>query len=538
VLTQGALLSLAQEKALLATCLAFDDTSQPLRPTDVISLAGGMLGLPANWDGSSFLRNFLARHRTELASRRGSIISLNRVSKKQDEPVRGFCRTLGDHFADNGYGGHMVFNLDESIFGIKNETLFHCRISNRERTVGHVAHYHGQCLGSVLVFASAEGDVFMVVFVLKANSVKSLGPNKLMYHGAAKDEKARTRRKPLIYYAFNQTGMMNQALFPLVLSKFKSHWEAIHPGLRCLLLLDRASPHLGMDALVIFEDTLLKLCFFPANCTHWLQPLDLGTFAFVKNRTRLALERGNMFITDLDKWKEMLIACYEEAFKEASFSEAVRHGWKESGLWPFDKAVILERMQRNIAGPHPAAHRDEVLELARNLCGRYIAAQQQSVSDAVSEVESVDLPVETNTMYFGSDLLSAKRSMLAEKEAAAAAKAAKRTTAAAKKADALAAKKKRQEDAAAAKARKEELKEAAHAASLICRICSTHFHSAAGPAWKECTKCNAYDVCGQCWRTKENRATLQTHEKFCTGFHMFGAPQNDGQPSDSLEDQE
>ncbi len=69
----------------------------------------------------------------------------------------------------------------------------------------------------------------------------------------------------------------------------------IQVNTKSILLMDCAPAHLGKEVLAPANGRELQICYMPANCTHFLQPLDVGCFAptkiYLRNSVRDVLSK-------------------------------------------------------------------------------------------------------------------------------------------------------------------------------------------------------------------------------------------------------
>jgi hypothetical protein len=100
-----------------------------------------------------------------------------------------------------------------------------------------------------------------------------------------------------------------------------------------------------------FLDTADKLRILvhkmPAHSTHRLQPLDIGIFGALStaySNQLNSLQHKSLGLVSLTK--RLFYSLFREAFKEAFTSDRIEHAFEKAGIWPFNPAVVLNKLQR------------------------------------------------------------------------------------------------------------------------------------------------------------------------------------------------
>jgi len=110
-----------------------------------------------------------------------------------------------------------------------------------------------------------------------------------------------------------------------------------------LILLDEAEQHLAraVRTLSLTEPDVHLLCF-PANCTGWLQPLDVACFGPLKKLWR-QLIRLKFPETQVD-----LVRSVRNVLPVALNNRNIEGGFKRSGVWPVNGQEIRKMMEERV----------------------------------------------------------------------------------------------------------------------------------------------------------------------------------------------
>jgi hypothetical protein len=117
------------------------------------------------------------------------------------------------------------------------------------------------------------------------------------------------------------------------------------PGRYRLLILDGHSSHIHINFMWLCKLHKIILLYFPAHCTHVLQPLDLACFSVVKSNYRQKISDLAALDDAAPVKKEKFIKYYHAAREEALSDRVIRAGWKASGLSPFNPEKVLRSSQ-------------------------------------------------------------------------------------------------------------------------------------------------------------------------------------------------
>lgn len=119
-----------------------------------------------------------------------------------------------------------------------------------------------------------------------------------------------------------------------------------------ILFLDGAKTHLTEDFLGECSDNLVLPIVFPAHLTHLMQPLDVKVFQPWKSHYKAAVNQAYICGADAIDVVDFLNILHQVRM-QALKPSTIKHGFKETGLYPLDNEVILRQVRPET--PPPAA---------------------------------------------------------------------------------------------------------------------------------------------------------------------------------------
>lgn len=171
------------------------------------------------------------------------------------------------------------------------------------------------------------------------------------------------------------------------------------PGKK-ILLCDNLSSHISVEVVDLCKESNVEFVCLPANSTDKLQPLDVGVFAPMKRKWREQLQR----YADQDPSAKLLTkssfpGMLKELYESLNTKEHLPKAFERCGLYPINRAKVLERIPASLQLTEIAQHVDEQLinkleirrfgEGKKKPRGRKIPAGQSHTKED-SEDEEVD----------------------------------------------------------------------------------------------------------------------------------------------------
>ena len=107
-----------------------------------------------------------------------------------------------------------------------------------------------------------------------------------------------------------------------------------------VLVFDGHFSHMGIDLILTAREKQIHLLCLPPNCTHVLQPLDVGVFGPVKECWRSILKLHQIKTRARNVTKERFPGLIKQLWERSITSEHLKAGFGAAGLVPLDASVI------------------------------------------------------------------------------------------------------------------------------------------------------------------------------------------------------
>ena len=107
-----------------------------------------------------------------------------------------------------------------------------------------------------------------------------------------------------------------------------------------VLFVDGHHSHITLDLIQSARDKGVHLYCLPPNCTHILQPLDVGTFGPMKSEWKKILQEYRLQTKAAKVEKRCFAELLAKLWQRAFTPEHVQAGFRGSGLYPFDPSAI------------------------------------------------------------------------------------------------------------------------------------------------------------------------------------------------------
>jgi hypothetical protein len=150
-------------------------------------------------------------------------------------------------------------------------------------------------------------------------------------------------------YCFSRqdSGWINTQIFEdycrkIIIPAYISRMEKISSTdstIRGLLILDSHTSRINASLLQEFAKNRIDILTLVSHSTHVLQPLDRGVFREFKNcmkRKRVSLD-----FKDTDMLRFELLKLAKQALHNALYEDIVKRAFKETGIYPIDRKLIL-----------------------------------------------------------------------------------------------------------------------------------------------------------------------------------------------------
>jgi hypothetical protein len=150
------------------------------------------------------------------------------------------------------------------------------------------------------------------------------------------------------YYAFSESGYINQQIWGTVMLLFCERFNLLHPGMNAVLFSDQLASHLNPVVVGMAYQQHVHMWSLVANSSHFLQPLDDLPFGAFKKYTA-AIHNDRSFKAKLlgESGANLLLEAAYEAEVLAFTKPIITGGFARTGLFPFDRDVLWHRFTLN-----------------------------------------------------------------------------------------------------------------------------------------------------------------------------------------------
>jgi hypothetical protein len=349
----GRTLDPEQEALLVAFIQGFSRANWPLLPSEIRRL------IKLQWDitvQKAWVSKFLKRHKKVLSKRVCKALSDKRSSIETLEDVEAFIREFSDGPA---YPKHAIMNVDETRLNYRSNGYAFQRVGAADRQKHNLQATRKGKGGTLVSVVAADGTVFMSLWIFTGTPTKKSGQltemspeeeEEAMVAGSAPiapEGRTRSEVHPR-YYAFNETGYMDAALWRALVEKIVERWNLLYPGLNLCLLSDQLAAHRNMDTIRFALANYVHLWSLTACTSHWGQPLDDIPFGNFK-RILAHAHVEEMFANALreESCADSLILCAYKAESIAFTPAVIIAAFERTGIYPWSPEVIRERAKLN-----------------------------------------------------------------------------------------------------------------------------------------------------------------------------------------------
>lgn len=504
-----------QEDTIVGVIEAFSLANAPLSRVLIIRMVRKKFKLSERWRGDDWYLGFIARHHVELHVRHPRELSARRADPSKYTEVEHWVERIGSFLEEHTFSSETVYNADETLIHVIASHKGTLRVEAASKRTSNMKLPKGMHYGSIILFSNAAGQTPLVVIVLPVQFGTANAKETDLYLLPTRDITAHRRH---VMYAFSEKGYMTNALFKLVVDRFRAVIKERHPDLEHLLYLDRLGAHLQPDVVRSCLAEKLYTVWFPSYTSEFLQPEDAQEFAAfhdVLNSVRRdydpsALTRGRpAHAVAMDFVAKALDACTTKGVVKLSFAS--------TGIFPWDPDLILSHARiftsRSDADDDLSSNSDPI-KLAQGLAAAVIEEH-----DKKSQAVKHRARVWNNRLYLPEEVLQEAEQrdedaarVRQEKADRATARLVARERKAAEKEER---KRKRQEEVeqqAAAKERRIKLA-ADKVSALSCKSCGRRCRNEHSPHWRWCDYCDTFGVCPYRNLCPDGLLVLEEHEE-------------------------
>lgn len=257
-----------------------------------------------------------------------------------EEEVVKFIEELEAVYESGNLKKQFIINIDETRSELGRQAVPNVKFVTLSGSKP-VIDFGRDCMCTTTVPAvDSSGKLRAVLYIYQPVNVGDDGFNEIVI--PMPESRASLRTEWKTYYATTNSGIIDGALWKQFIKAILEDMRVERGDLPTLILSDKASQHSWKD----YKQDLEELGFqnvhmlqFPAGTTDFLQPLDALPFSNLKNLLRQRLASGD----NSDPERQIEFGCHlDECLKEAFSKSVVEESFRMTGMFPFDKDLILD----------------------------------------------------------------------------------------------------------------------------------------------------------------------------------------------------
>jgi len=396
------LLTAEEEYILVGVLRGFSTCSLPKSRQDTIDIVRRWKNLGEKWKGGSWFDKFVLRHSDVIKYTKAKTIDTKRVKSSSLEDVKEFVRELEAIEEKYNIKDDFFINADETAAAPGPQHIPKT-VNTTSRRASTLVTPEVDSLRTILPFVAASGKVWLLVLIFqKVHESESTVGKKIYFNPNRK----KTRGSFPIFYASTETGYISKELWEQAIQALLHELDPHLGDLPALLLIDRHTSHLSVEAMTALVRRGVNTLYFPPHMTHVLQPLDDTPFSVLKKE--IAAEKirlTSQLVAQQLRPTHVLQRVVPQAFVRSFTPDNIKAGFKNTGLRKFDKEKILERSKKAIAQfenlddcPEP----DSVIAKAEKVVKLALTGNKTEV-----DLPSGKLPAK-GKLYTAEDILSHK----------------------------------------------------------------------------------------------------------------------------------
>ena len=281
--------------------------------------------------GNHWIARFINRHKYRVA--RQKTLDSERKQAENLEGITEYYQKLHDIITNEAIQPTDIWNMDETGFciGVGRDQM----VVTRRKRPSYLAVPTNRESATSIEAISAGGDYI---------------PPFLILSGAIHMERwyRINELQEATVIALSASGYSNDQLSVDWIQHFNSHTQHRTTGSKRLLLLDGHGSHHTKQFIQYCVDNSIIPFGLPPHSTHLLQPLDVVVFQPLKHYHAKAVDTlvrdGCLNITKLE-FLGMIEGIRKEAFKRNTIQSA----FKKTGIYPFDPAPVLQKVEAQLA---------------------------------------------------------------------------------------------------------------------------------------------------------------------------------------------
>jgi len=346
--------------------------------------------------GDKWYRNFMKRHSMLIKQTKARPMPKSRTNAALRETTNHFVDSVEAMAKWGHFSERTVANTDATILFAKDEKVRFLRVVAIEKKGGSTDY--GSKLGSMQPWVLADGTVVLVAFCWKVAKKAKTAP--VFFPAASASGGLRSSKVGFEQLHFvSETGAFTKEMFVRMADEFMKTLMNIRGQkyLETFIFLDNCSYQKDVEMMRRAQQNGFFFIYLPPNSTHVLQPLDVVPFAVFKPLLSFAADEQK-FLTKLRNSNMTLkhamgtatLTAMDQSFKP----NVIIAGFKQSGVFPWDSAVVKARAESAIVDEE--AHAVRVRD-------KLTAEEQQLAKLAEAAVKPIIKPTKTASLRVNID---------------------------------------------------------------------------------------------------------------------------------------
>ena len=334
-----------QEQQLIQHIRQLCDRCLPPTPAIMVNIASRLAG---RTPGGKWCSRFVKRHKDELDSRYLNSLDLERHHADSITSYEQYFSIVGKKMEEYRILPENTYNMDEKGFLIG-------RITKARRVFQKDLGASDKLLG-----AGQDGSREWITVVATICADSTALPPLLIYDstsGSIQDSWVQdfNSNEHHVWFTSSPSGWtFDEIGFKWLEALFDKNTQAKAGRAWRLLFVDGHGSHVTLKFLEWAQQHKILVAVYPPHSTHRLQPLDVGCFAplatyysqLLEQQTRLS--EGQTRMT-----KRNFFKCFYPAWHKAFTDKNIASSWRKTGLFPFDPALVLDKMRPRNQGASP-----------------------------------------------------------------------------------------------------------------------------------------------------------------------------------------
>jgi hypothetical protein len=373
--------------------------SVPLGPLDIIQIAKETYPNKIKGDGWSWWNKFKKRHQNRITMKYSNTVTPARKNLSILSEIEHWIKDYEKEIREFNFNENTILNADETLLVTKKGNVMDARrVIAKDQLNAHVMEKRQNTIGSLIPFVAASGKVIMTVYVLCAKTKN--GPTTKV-DLVPLGREYRTRSTWPRYVCWTDSGRVNRETWINILEKLKSEIQFQRLG-TVLLTLDNLDAHVNGKNVAWALNNNIRVLPYPKNSSLFIQALDQNPFGEFKKRLiqhKRKITKRSIFQGTMEK--NPILEAAIRAEEESLTIPVIKSGFRETGVWPFDKNVILKNAKENNGDEPKEPKESEIERDARRAVTSYI---KENTSYNNTKVTNVKYKTTKNTVYRPEDI--------------------------------------------------------------------------------------------------------------------------------------